>query len=138
VEIRSCEVDDLAALEWDGEYTHDRELIRTTFELTEQQAMQMLLAERGGELAGQIWIDFVRQPGAAYIWAFRVRERWRGSGLGSRLLDEAEQLCLARGFTVAELDVQTGDAVVRAMYEHRGYVAVAIGPVLTRMRKQLR
>jgi len=54
-----------------------------------------------------------------YISALWVTERLRGRGLGSRLLNRAEQLGSQRGCAGSYLDTLSADAL--AFYEARGY-----------------
>jgi GNAT superfamily N-acetyltransferase len=52
------------------------------------------------------------RPGAAatYLWAMAVAERWRGRGVGSRLVSELARRSIAAGRTVLWADAR-GDAV---------------------------
>lgn len=97
----------------------------------------MLVAEVSAHLVGQVWLDLARSD-AAYLWALRVRERWRGRGVGSQLLAAAEQLATTRGFAAIDLDVDGANRHARRIYERRGYRVVhrdTTGRV--RMRKPL-
>ncbi len=62
--------------------------------------------------------------GAAEIKRMWVDERWRGAGLGARLLRHLEDLSRARAHPVVRLD--TNDTLVEAiaMYERAGYRSV--------------
>ena len=67
MQIRHCRIEDLELLEWAGELSRDRAIIRDAFARTLRDAMAMLVAETDGTILGQVWIDFVRLPDAAYL-----------------------------------------------------------------------
>lgn len=137
--IRDCRVDDLEPLEWDGELSHDRAIIREAFARTQRQMMSMLVAETEGTIVGQVWIDYARDPGVAYLWAVRVRRQWRRRGIASRLLDAAERVSASRGFSHVELEVEIANKLAQGFYQRRGYVAIGRNPstLMVKMRKRL-
>ncbi len=59
--------------------------------------------------------------GAAEIKRMWVDRRWRGAGLGSRLLRHLESTARDRGYAVARLDTHSSLAEAIAMYERAGY-----------------
>ena len=122
--IRRCRRDDLDALEWDGEFTHDRHIIDWTFARAQERRMVMLVAVDADTIVGQVWIDLGRWPDVAYLWALRVKPRWQGRGVGSRLLRAAEPIARARGATAVDLDVEVTNHAARRLYERLGYHAV--------------
>jgi ribosomal protein S18 acetylase RimI-like enzyme len=119
--IRPCEPGDLRELEWDGEYTHDRPIIDATYARTRDGSMEMLLADLGGAVIGQIWVDLARERAAAKLWALRVKPPWRGRGIGRRLLAAAERVAGRRGFAEVEIEVEPGNPDARRLYEAVGY-----------------
>lgn len=138
--IRQCRADDLDALEWEGELSRDRAIIRDTFARTQRDTMVMLVAEVDDVIVGQVWIDFARCADAAYVWAVRVRRAWRGRGIASRLLAAAEQLSESRGLAIVELDVEVANKLARGFYERRGYEVLGRDPntLMIKLRKRLR
>ncbi len=124
MEIRCCRRADLEALEWDGEYAHDRPIIEWAFTRTLERLMVMLVADDHGVHVGQLWIDFARRHGVADVWAVRVKPTWRGRGVGTRLLQEAERHSAARGVMALELEVEPANVDARRLYERRGFVHV--------------
>ncbi len=137
MKIRRCRPEDLRPLEWEGEFAHDRAIIAQTFARTREQRGIMLVAEVRAQLVGQVWVDLAR-PDAAYLWALRVREAWRGQGLGSQLLAAAERLAATHGYTAIELDVEVSNHHARHIYVRRGYVVVRGDDAgHLRMRKRL-
>lgn len=119
--IRPCTREDLRALEWDGAYRDDRILIDTVFKRASAGAMGMLVAEIGGTLVGQIWIDFARKPGIAILWALRVVPSWRRHGIGTLLIDAAERSARRAGARATELGIEDDNSRARSLYEGLGY-----------------
>jgi ribosomal protein S18 acetylase RimI-like enzyme len=150
MEIRRCRRTDLAALEWDGQYTHDRAIIDRAYARTRERTAVMLVAVEGGEHVGQLWIDLARAHDLALIWAVRVKPAWRRCGIATRLLERAEQLIAGRGISGVEIEVEPANLAARRLYERRGYVHVrselaraadsgpVIGAVFDVLRKPLR
>ena len=118
--IRPCRATDLDALEWDGEFAHDRSIIDGAFAQMQSGTMVMLVAELAGFHIGQVWLDFARKPDRALLWALRVKPHCQHSGIGSRLVAAAERTSRARGAESIELEVEPGNSV-RRFYERCGY-----------------
>jgi GNAT superfamily N-acetyltransferase len=121
--IRTCVESDLALLEWYGLFAHHRELIRDTFEKQARGDALMLVLEWNGYPAGQVWIDFDtrRDVLTAVLWALRVVPWLQNLGMGTKLLQVAEQEIARRGYIWSELGVEIGGSDLRAYYEKRGY-----------------
>jgi ribosomal protein S18 acetylase RimI-like enzyme len=119
--IRACRPEDLAALEWGGEFTHDRSLIDMVHDLSRAGKMAMLVADTGDQLVGQVWVDFARSQDVATLWALRVRPRWRRRGLASALLAASESLARARRVSYTELEVEPTNTAALQLYARRGY-----------------
>ncbi len=146
--IRRCREEDLEALEWEGEFAHDRALIRGMFERMQRGSIVMLVAPRGGEIAGQLWVD-TPPAQTAHIWALRVKAVWRGRGVARELLQAAELESVAQGFTSIELDVEPMNHIAVRLYLRCGYQIVrtelvwdsltgrALGPRFLVLRKPL-
>lgn len=134
--IRQATEDDLPALEWDGEYTHFRLLFREIYLAAELgEALLWVLDLPGIGIVGQLFVQLWSErpeladgKDCAYIYGFRVKPAYQGYGLGSRLLDHAEQDLVRRGYRQSLLNVARVNQKVRQMYEKRGYRVVAIEP----------
>jgi ribosomal protein S18 acetylase RimI-like enzyme len=125
--IREAKLSDLSALEWDGEYTHFRNIYRRALREAEQGHRILLVAELKGKLIGQIFIhlshdgcDYGRQS-SAHLYSFRVRNMYRNHGVGTNLLAEAEGVLCKRGYTRATISVAKDNQRARRMYERNGY-----------------
>ena len=64
----------------------------------------------------------------AYIYAFRVKEQYRGIGLGSKLLKIIEHDLYSQGIHYVTLNVAKDNNRARALYERHGYKIVAEEP----------
>ncbi len=135
--IRACRPEDLAALEWGGEFTHDRSLIEIVHDLSRAGKMAMLVADTGDALVGQVWVDFARSREIATLWALRVRPPWRRRGLASALLAASESLARARRVAYTELEVDATNIAALQLYARRGYAEAGrdtVGRILLRKR----
>lgn len=133
---------DLDALEWEGEFAHDRPLIEDAYARTLDGSMVMLVAADAGAIAGQVWLDLARGHGAVHVWALRVKRSHRRRGVATRLLLSAEREAIARGFDSIVLEVAPDNAPARRLYARLGYDHVGshrdpIGGPLLVLRKRL-
>lgn len=78
----------------------------------------VLAISDGSAVAGGGWRD---HEGAAEIKRMWVDARWRGAGLGRRLLEHLEGLARAQGYRVARLDTNAALTEAIALYERAGY-----------------
>lgn len=130
--FRLARRDDLPKLEWMGEYTHFRRVIHYTFREQQTGQRMMLLADFNGYPIGQIFI-FLKQEGflfsgnkpRGYLYSLRVMAPFRGLGIGTELLLEAEKLLLARSMTVATIAAAKDNPNARRLYERIGYQVYA-------------
>lgn len=80
-----------------------------------ERGLQFRVAERAGEVVG-----FVDWDGD-FVNALHVRSRHARTGVGARLMDEAEAAIAAAGFPAARLETDTFNATSQAFYAARGY-----------------
>ncbi|HLV37126.1 MAG TPA: GNAT family N-acetyltransferase [Spirillospora sp.] len=126
VTLRLATAEDLPKLEWYGQYRHFRSLFRRTFR--EQQAGRrlMLLADVRGFPIGHIFIHLhaesrTRSAECAYFYSFRVMEMFRGQGIGTRLLCEAENLVIDHGIEWATIAAAKANTGAQRLYQRLGY-----------------
>ncbi len=126
VTIRPATRDDLRPLEWFGSLTPFRQTIEIAFERAEQGEVVFLVAEANNFPVGQVWVDLVKlaNEGVGIIWAFRVLTTMRNLGIGTRLIQNAEQVIAAHGLNIAELGVEHSNPNARRLYERLGYRVV--------------
>jgi ribosomal protein S18 acetylase RimI-like enzyme len=123
VVVRLCRAEDLPQLEWFGVFSHHRELFAEALARQLRGEVIMLLGDLGGYPVGQAWIDLVKRKGQGigYIWAVRVFPILRNHGIGSQLMESAEQALRSRGFPIAEVGVEKTNPDARRLYERLGY-----------------
>jgi ribosomal protein S18 acetylase RimI-like enzyme len=68
-------------------------------------------------------VDYVPHPGAGSLWQLSVHPALQSCGIGTLLIQAAEQRIRARGLDRAELGVELSNPRARALYERLGYVA---------------
>jgi len=134
--IRLIRKNDLAALEWDGEFAHFRRLFSEAYQSAVLGRAVLWLAEIiEVDLIGQLFVQLnsgrpeLADGGyRAYIYGFRIKPTYRGVGVGSRLLDAAESDLVQRGYKRVTLNVGRDNPDARRLYERRGYIVVAAEP----------
>jgi ribosomal protein S18 acetylase RimI-like enzyme len=93
---------------------------------------RLFLLAWGGAFVGAVTLDANADPAYAAIrWESAdpalivhrlcVDPRWQGKGLGSRLMDFAEQHAASEGFASIRLDAYSGNPGAVALYRKRGY-----------------
>lgn len=131
--IRHVTRQDLPALEWDGEYTHFRRLFAEAYRQYKLDQAILWVAELPGlGIIGQLFVQTVSQNTRladgrlrAYIYGFRVRPPYRDMGIGSRMLQIAENDLVSKGYRIVSLNVGRDNLGARRMYERFGYRIVA-------------
>ena len=73
-------------------------------------------------------IDYMKIPGAGMLWQLAVHGALQSCGIGTILVQAAEQRIRARGLHRAELGVEESNPRARALYERLGYVAYGQEP----------
>jgi ribosomal protein S18 acetylase RimI-like enzyme len=130
--IRHVREYDLPALEWDGEYTHYRQVFRHNFAEARRGERLMLLAEAAGQVVGQVFVQlhssealFADGLERAYLYALRVRGPWQGRGIGSRLIAAAEAELRQRRFRFAVIAAAQTNQRAQQLYQRLGFHIVA-------------
>ena len=123
VTIRVASESDLRALEWEGMFSDHREIIEAAYARQQQRSTVMLVAETGGHLVGQIWLDLTKfaARGSGYLWGFRVHPASRSCGIGTELLGAAEAWLAAHAFESGALGVEKDNARVMRFCYRLGY-----------------
>jgi ribosomal protein S18 acetylase RimI-like enzyme len=131
--VRQVTADDLIGLEWDGEYRHFRRVYAEAFQRMQRGFSILWIAELSGKgIVGQVFIQFIcdRHELAdgmqrAYLYSFRVRNTYRGQGIGTRIMDVVEDDLRERGFHYVTLNVARDNPRAQRLYVRRGYHVVA-------------
>ena len=129
---------DLLSLEWEGEYTHYRQVYAEAYERMVKGRALLWLTElknadstRKSLVIGQIFVQLVcDRPELAdgvlraYIYSFRVRSEYRGAGLGTFMVQFIERDLARRGFLYATLNVSQQNYDAQRLYQRLGYCVV--------------
>lgn len=77
-----------------------------------------------GLIIGKIGIRYDDQPEAGTVFQFDVIADFRNRGVGTALLDHAEERIRKRGWGRATLAVEESNIDARRLYQRRGYVII--------------
>ena len=135
VRIRRARNADLPALEWEGEYRRYRRLYQLAMEEANQGRRILFVAEVSGEIVGQIFVKFsfnrpefdVGIP-TGYLQSFRIKAEFRNHGIGTSLINRAEDSLRNRGVLRAVIAVAKDNQSARRLYERLGYTVLAEDP----------
>jgi len=134
--IRHLRESDLPALEWEGEYIHYRRLYQDAYRRMLRGVTVLWVADLPGTgILGQLFIqlqcdrpELCDGVNRAYLYGFRIRPAYRGSGLGSAMMATVEHDLAMRGFTSITLNVARDNTDAIRLYRRRGYRIVAPEP----------
>lgn len=133
ITIRAAREDDLPNLEWYGQYRHFRRVFHRAYQDQVAGDRLLLVADMQGFPIGQLFINF--QNGSrsqtstgrsAYLYAFRVMAMFRGQGIGTLLLREAERMTAERGIHTLSIAVARTNTRALQLYERMGYHRYAV------------
>ncbi|HSN94681.1 MAG TPA: GNAT family N-acetyltransferase, partial [Anaerolineaceae bacterium] len=127
--LRVLEEDDLTALEWEGQYSHFRKLYRQHYKNSlAGSTLIWVVTDRTGKVIGQVFIMLYAKDNEiadgkrrAYLFSFRIRDEWRGLGIGSFVMQYAEDFLREKGFSWLRLNVAKDNLKAIGIYLHRGY-----------------
>ncbi len=132
ITIRVAQRQDLALLEWHGQFTHFRQLFKRSYDEQQRGNRLMLLAISNDYPVARLFIQFnsSNQDMAdghtrAYLFSFYVMEMLRGRGIGKRLMAHAEDLLIQRGYQQARIAVAKNNMRALRLYEHLNYLIYA-------------
>lgn len=128
VKVRKLEQDDLAKLEWFGQFIHYRRLFLRSYRGQLDGSRLMLVADINGFPIGRLFIQFRSKKASisdgrkrAYLYSFYVMELFQGQGIGTHLIKTAESILLERGFEVATIAVAKVNEGALRLYQRQGY-----------------
>lgn len=126
--LRLATMGDLPKLEWYGQFAHFRNLFRRTFREQQQGHRLMLIADCNDFPIGHIFIQltssesrFGDPPKRAYLYSLRVMEMFRGKGVGTWLMQEAEVMVASAGYHWITIAAAKDNPAARRLYERMGY-----------------
>ncbi len=104
-----------------------RSLLQTgKFLLAENQATENQVADKGATSLGCVYIELRTER--AYLGLLSVDPRQQKSGLGSTLMNAAEEFCAKAGCRFMDLQLVNLRQELPGFYRRRGYVETGIAP----------
>ncbi|MBZ2174874.1 ribosomal protein S18-alanine N-acetyltransferase [Schnuerera sp. xch1] len=88
-------------------------------ELSKNLLAKYILAEVDGEIAGYGGIWLIIDEG--HITNIAVDERYRGIGVGSKILEGLIQLCVDRNVVAMTLEVRRSNEIAKSLYKKYGF-----------------
>lgn len=86
------------------------------------------MAEADSRIVGQLFVqlDFPPRPDSgirptAYLYSFRVRPEYRQQGIGTQLIQSAEERLAGMGYRRTVISVAVANRTARRLYERLGY-----------------
>jgi ribosomal protein S18 acetylase RimI-like enzyme len=122
VTIRAARASDLSRLEWFGAYAHFRDLYQRTWIDHLAGRRLMLVADLNDFPIGQVWLDVVPAD-FAYLYALRVMEPFQNFGIGTRLIQSAEELARSYQYRQIQLAVERNNVGAQRLYDRIGFQA---------------
>lgn len=135
ITIRPACAADLPLLEWGGEFWHYREKFGEAYADQLAGRRLLLVADLNGYPVGRIALVFsggnplyANGRTRAYLYSLQVISFLQGLGIGSHLLDAAENELRERGFRHAIIAAALDNEGAQRLYQRRGYVRYAEDP----------
>ena len=134
--IRHLIYADLPQLEWGDEYKHLRQVYLRAYKSRNEGKNVLWVADLPDQgIIGQVFIqltaarrDLADGFFCAYLYAFRIKQDYRNSGLGTRMLRIVENDLIKRRFREVSLNVARSNTAAIRMYERNGFEIVGPEP----------
>jgi ribosomal protein S18 acetylase RimI-like enzyme len=134
--IRHIRKADLPALEWEGEFSHFRQVYSNAFERHQKGLSVLWVAELPGTgIIGQVFVqlacdrsELADGASRAYVFSFRIKPEFRRAGLGSRMMEIVEDDLKWRNYGMVTLNVAQENEDARRLYERLGFMVAAPDP----------
>jgi ribosomal protein S18 acetylase RimI-like enzyme len=119
---KDADLDGLRALE-ERSFASDRLARRSLRRLLSRPsaALRVAAGEPGGPVHGYSLVLFRKGSSVARLYSIAVAGERRGSGLGRRLLGDAERIAAGHHKRVLRLEVRADNLAAVRLYESRGY-----------------
>ena len=126
--VRDLTAEDLPWCAWAGSPVH-REAIAAALQRARRGEVDYLVACPPSGLPVALGaIDYAKAGGAGTLWMLEVHPALQSCGIGTILVQAAEQRIRGRGLDRAQLAVEEDNPRARALYERLGYVAYGRQP----------
>jgi ribosomal protein S18 acetylase RimI-like enzyme len=121
--VRDLTPEDLPSCAWSGSPLHLKSVARALERARRGEMDYLAACPPSGLPVGLGAIDYDENPGAGTLTQLSVHGALQSCGIGTLLIQGAEQRILGRGLRRAELGVEQINPRARALYERLGYVA---------------
>lgn len=121
--VRDLTQADLPACTWSGSATHLRQVACELERSASGEADYLAVCTAVGLPVAIGGVDYQVSSGAGTLWQLAVLPALQSCGLGTLLVQAAEDRIRARGLRRAELGVEENNPRARALYERLSYVA---------------
>src|SRR5215831_12231993 len=121
--VRDLTAEDLPGCAWSGQATHLASVAAALERARLGEVDYLAACPPSGLPVAVCGIDYAKTPGAGTLWQLAVHGALQSCGIGTLLIEAAEQRIRARGLHRAELAVEECNPRARALYERLGYVA---------------
>lgn len=136
IRIRKLSREDLPSLEWDGEFTHFRNVYKGVYQRTQIGTAAAWVAEAPVDgIVGQVFLQLdCDRPELAngwnrgYLFSFRIKPLYRNMGLGTRMLTVLQNFLITRHYTRLTLNVARDNPDAIRLYKKLGFQIVAEEP----------
>jgi GNAT superfamily N-acetyltransferase len=128
IEIRDLRMADLEHLRWSGGPSHLQAIAVQLERVAAGLAEYLVACPPPGLPVGKLGIDYAARPDAGLIHQVTVHGALQSCGIGTLLMQVAEDRIRDHARTHAELGVERGNPRARALYERLGYVAYGEEP----------
>lgn len=126
--VRDLTAHDLPACAWSGTPAHLASVARALERARLGEVDYLAACPPSGLPVAIGGVDYAKAPGAGTLWQLAVYGALQSCGIGTILIQAAEQRIRARGLRLAELAVEECNPRARALYERLGYVACGREP----------
>ena len=126
--VRDLTAEDLPAYAWSGPATHLASIAGALERARLGEVDYLAVCPPSGLPVALGGIDYAKTPGAGTLWQLAVHGALQSCGIGTILIQAAEQQIRARGLYRAELGVEECNPRARVLYERHGYVAYGREP----------
>jgi ribosomal protein S18 acetylase RimI-like enzyme len=126
--IRDLTRDDLPSCGWSGSPIHLASVAAALDRAANAELDYLAACPPSGLPVAVGAVYYEVSPGAGTLSQLAVHPALQSCGIGTVLIDAAEQRIRARGLRIAELGVEESNPRARALYERLGYVSYGSEP----------
>lgn len=112
---------DLSDVEWAGGPLHLESIAKALNRAEAGEVEYLAVRAPDGKPVSIGGIDYKAHASAGTLWQLATRGELQGLGLGTRLIEDAENRIRKRGLNTAMLGVEDNNPRARALYERLGY-----------------